>query len=67
MHTTAIIGFSLPQTNTSSPLAADAQTQHGFIDERVSLHNPKVADSIRTTDEDVDEDERDDEMQSRHK
>ena len=50
------------QTKSSSPLAADAQTQQGFIDERASLHNPTVADASRTADEDVDEDERDDEI-----
>ena len=54
--------FHYTQTKSSSPLAADAQTKQGFINERASLHNPTVADQSRTADEDVDEDERDDEM-----
>ena len=50
------------QTKSSSPLAVDVQTQQGFIDERAALHSPKVADPLRTADEDLDEDKRDDEM-----
>ena len=54
--------FHQTQTKSSSPLAADAQAQLGFIVEGASLHNPTVADSSRTADEDVDEDERDADM-----
>ena len=54
--------FHNTQTQSSSPLAADAQTQQGFIYERASLHNPTVFDHSRTADGDVGEDERDDEM-----
>ena len=60
---TELLAFHFTQTKSSSRLAADAQTQQGFIDERAaSLHNPTVADPSRTADEDVDEDERDDVM-----
>ena len=57
-----LLASHFTQTKFSVPLAADAQTQQGFIDERVSLHDPKVADSSRTAGEDVSEDEQDDEM-----
>ena len=53
-----LFAFHYTQTKSSSPLAADAQTQQGFIDERAPLHNPTVADPSRTADEDEDEDER---------
>ena len=53
--------FTTAKTKGSSPLATDAQTQQGFIDERASI-DPTVADSSRTPNEDEDEDERDDEM-----
>ena len=56
-----LLAFHHTQTKGSSPLAADAQTQQGFIDERAPL-NPTVADSSRNATEDEDEDERDDEM-----
>ena len=49
------------QTKSSSPLAADAQTQQGFIDERAPI-NPTDPDSSRTANEDEDEDKQDDEM-----
>ena len=62
MDASGIIGFHYTQTKSSSPLAADVQTQQGFIDECASLHNPTVVDRSRTADEDVDEDERDDVM-----
>ena len=45
------------QTKSSTPLAADAQTQQCFIDECTSLDTREAADSSR-----VDEDEQDDEM-----
>ena len=57
-----LLAFHYTQTKSSSPLAADAQTHQGFIDERASRHNPTVAEPSRTADEDVDEDERDDEL-----
>ena len=50
------------QTKGSASLAADAQSQQGFIDERASFHNPTHADSPRITDEDEGEDERHDGM-----
>ena len=56
------LAFHYTQTKRSLLLAADAQTQQGFIDDRASLHNPTVADPSRTADADVDEGERDDEM-----
>ena len=49
------------QTRGSSPLAADAQTQRGVIDEHAPT-NPTVADSSRNANEGEDEDEQDDEM-----
>ena len=56
-----LLAFHDTQTKSSSPLAADAQTQQDFIDERAPLHNPTAADPSRTAEEDEDEDERDDE------
>ena len=56
-----LLAFHYTQTKNSSPLATDAQTQQGFIDERAPL-NPTVADPSRTVNEDEDEDGRDDEM-----
>ena len=53
--------FHYTQTKGSSPLATDAQTQQGFIDERALL-NPTAADPSRTANEDEDEEERDNEM-----
>ena len=57
-----LLALHYTQTKSSSPLAADAQTQNGFINEHVPLHKPTVADPSRTADEDEDEDQRDDEM-----
>ena len=57
-----LLAFHCTHAKSSSLLAADAQTQQGFIGERAPLHNPTVADPSRTADEDEDEDERDDEM-----
>ena len=57
-----LLAFQYTQTKSSSPLAADAQTQQGVIDERTSLDIPTVADPSRTAGEDVDEDKQDDEM-----
>ena len=55
-----VIGFFSLHANTKfSPLAADAQTQQGFIDERAQL-NPTVTDPSRNANEDEDEDGRDD-------
>ena len=56
-----LLAFHCTQTKGSSPLAADAQTQHGFIDERAPL-NLTAADSSRNGNVDEYEDERDDEM-----
>ena len=39
-----LLALLYTQTKSSSPLAADAQTQQGFIVERAPLHNPTVAD-----------------------
>ena len=61
MHTSGIVGFHYTQTNSSSPLATDAQIQQGFIDERASL-NTTTADPSQTADEGDDEDGWDDEM-----
>ena len=52
-----LLAFHYTQTKSSTPLAADAQTQQGFIDERTSLDIPTIADPSRTAD-----DEQDDEM-----
>ena len=51
-----LLAFDYTQTRSSSPLATDAQTQEGFIDERASI-DPTVADSSRPPHEDEDEDE----------
>ena len=56
---TELLAFHYTQNKSSSPLAADVQTQDGFIDERASPHNPTLADPSRTADDDLDEDERD--------
>ena len=56
-----LLAFHYTQTKSSSPLAADAQIQRGFIDERAPL-NPMTVDPSRTADESEDEDEQDDEM-----
>ena len=42
-----LLAFHCTQTNSSSPLAADAQTQEGFMDERAPVHIPTVVDSSR--------------------
>ena len=54
-----LLAFHYTQTESASPLTADAQTQQGFIDERAPLHNPTVDDPSRTADEDECEDEQD--------
>ena len=47
-----IVGFPLHASQKSStPLAAGAQTQQGFIDERTSLDIPTIADPSRTVDD----------------
>ena len=47
--------FHYMQTKKSStPLAADAQTQQGFVDERASLVIPTVADPSRPADDEQD-------------
>ena len=51
-----LLAFHHTQTKSSSPLAADAQTQQGFIDERAPL-NPTAVDPSRTANEDEDEDQ----------
>ena len=56
-----LLKFHYTQTKGSSPLATDAQTQQGFIDERAPI-NPTVADSSLNANESEDEDEQDDEM-----
>ena len=56
-----LLAFHNTQTKSSSPLATDAQTQQGVIDERVPI-KPTVADSSRNANEGEDEDEQDDEM-----
>ena len=56
-----LYAFHYTQTKSSSPLATDAQTHQGFIDERAPI-NPAVADSSRNANEVEDEDEQDDEM-----
>ena len=55
-----LLAFHCTQTKGSSPLATDAQTQQGFIDERAPI-NPTAVDPSRTADEGEHEDERDDE------
>ena len=46
MHASVeLLTFHHTQNKNSSPLAADAQTQQGFIDERASLLVPTVVDS----------------------
>ena len=58
MHASGIIDFSQHANHKISlPLAADARTQQGFIDERSSLLIPTDVDSSR-----IAEDERGDEM-----
>ena len=52
-----LLAFHFTQNKSSSPLAADAQTQQGFIDERASLDFPTIADPSR-----IANDEHDDEM-----
>ena len=52
-----LLAFHYTQTKSSTPLAADAQTQKGFIDERTSFDIPTITDPSRTAD-----DEQDDEM-----
>ena len=52
-----LLVFHLTQSRNSSPLAADAQTQEGSIDERAPLHIPTVVGSSRIV-----EDEQDEEM-----
>ena len=44
------MAFHYTQTKSSTPLAADAQTQHGFIDERTPLADPS-----RTVNDDQDD------------
>ena len=56
-----LLAFHCTQTRGSSPLATDAQTQQGFIDERSPI-NPTVVDSSRNANEGEDEDEQDDEL-----
>ena len=56
-----LLAFHYMQTKSSSPLAADAQVQQGFIDERAPL-NSTTADPSRTVGEGEDEDERNDEV-----
>ena len=56
-----LLDFHYTQTIGSSPLATDAQTQQGFIDERAPI-NPTVSDPSRNANEGEDEDEQDDEM-----
>ena len=48
--------FHYTQTKSSTPLAADAQTQQGFIDDRGSLDIPTIADPSRTADDEQDDD-----------
>ena len=52
-----LLAFHCTQTKSSTPLAADAQTQEGFIGERISLCISTIADPSGTAN-----DERDDEM-----
>ena len=54
-----LLSYDHTQTKSSSPLAADAQTQQG--DDLAPL-NPTTVDPARTADEGEDEEERDDEM-----
>ena len=56
-----LFAFHYTQNKISSPLATDAQTQQGFIDERAPI-NPTDANSSRTVYDGEDEDEQDDEM-----
>ena len=51
MHVSGIVGFfHYTQTKSSSPLATDAQTQQGFIDERAPCADPS-----RIVDDDQDD------------
>ena len=50
----ALLAFHCMQTKSSTPLAADAQTQQGFIDERASLDIPTVAYPSRPADDEQD-------------
>ena len=52
-----LFSFHHTETKSSTPLAADAQTQQGFIDERTPFDIPTIAEPSRTAD-----DEHDDEM-----
>ena len=45
-----LLAFHYMQTKSSTLLAADAQTQQGFIDERASLDIPTVAGPSRPAD-----------------
>ena len=46
-----LLAFHFTQTTSSSLLAADAQTQQGFIDERASLNIPTIVDPSRNADD----------------
>ena len=56
-----LLAFHDTQIKGSSPLATDAQTQQGFIDERDPI-NPPVADSSRKANEGEHENEQDEQM-----
>ena len=40
-----LLAFHCTQNKSSKPIAAEAQTQQGFIDERASLDIPTAADA----------------------